>query len=55
MAYTPFLARSLQIMQHVLKFRKPGLWVNNRTHKPQTFVVHDEEQPIINLENCCGE
>ncbi|OGE47487.1 hypothetical protein PENARI_c043G11330 [Penicillium arizonense] len=55
MAYTPFLALSLQIMQHVLKFCKPGLRVNDRTHKPQTFVVHDEEQPITDLENCCGE
>ncbi|OGE46947.1 hypothetical protein PENARI_c084G10114 [Penicillium arizonense] len=36
MAYTPFLALSLQTMQHVLKYRKLRLWATNRTHKPRS-------------------
>ncbi|OGE47248.1 hypothetical protein PENARI_c053G08352 [Penicillium arizonense] len=38
-----------------VKYCKPRPRANSRMHKPQTFVVHDEEQPIADRDNSCGE
>ncbi|OGE47497.1 hypothetical protein PENARI_c043G11853 [Penicillium arizonense] len=45
---------SIQPMQHVLKFCKPGPRANSRTQAPDV-VVHDAEQPIADCDNSCGE